>query len=191
MQGTNRFAFKEWAVVCKAIDSGQQSLILRKGGIHEGRDGFRVDHREFWLYPTQFHQQPEVLSDEARLLLPEVQLHKPASGTIAIQTYVVVEDVLELRDEAILSRLAGLHAWSLSTLESRFHYRNPMLFALVIRAYRLPEPCVLPESPHFAGCRSWVDLSQELPTGKVNAVLTTDAHEARVNTIRQVVGRWN
>ena len=52
MEPVNQIAFKEWAVVCAALASGQQSLILRKGGIHEGRDGFRVAHREFWLFPT-------------------------------------------------------------------------------------------------------------------------------------------
>lgn len=33
-------AFKEWDIVCKALEEGRQSLILRKGGIHEGREGF-------------------------------------------------------------------------------------------------------------------------------------------------------
>lgn len=187
MQETNRFAFKEWAVVCKAIDLGRQSLILRKGGIHEGRDGFRVDHREFWLFPTDFHQQPEVLSAEAGMLLTEVQQHQPAPRSLAIQNYVVVEDVLELRDESLLPRLTGLHAWSLSTLESRFHYRNPLLFALLIRAYRLPEARILPESSQYAGCRSWVDLSQELPTAHLTAVLEADEHDARMSTIRSAL----
>jgi hypothetical protein len=58
LQHENRFAFKEWAAVCTALAAGKQSLIVRKGGIHEGRDGFRVEHGEFWLYPTQFHQKP-------------------------------------------------------------------------------------------------------------------------------------
>ena len=58
MRPANEWAFKEWAVVCAALASGRQSVILRKGGIHEGRDGFRVDHREFWLFPTRFHQEP-------------------------------------------------------------------------------------------------------------------------------------
>src|ERR1700722_13719814 len=38
MQSVNRFAFKEWAVTCQALAAGRQSLLLRKGGIHE-RDG--------------------------------------------------------------------------------------------------------------------------------------------------------
>ena len=29
--------FKEWAIVCEALGRGRQSVILRKGGIAEGR----------------------------------------------------------------------------------------------------------------------------------------------------------
>ena len=31
--------FKEWAIVCEALGRGEQSIILRKGGIAEGREG--------------------------------------------------------------------------------------------------------------------------------------------------------
>ncbi|MDC0315120.1 DUF1802 family protein [bacterium] len=46
-------AFKEWDVVCEALESGRQKLILRKGGIHEGREGFSFAHEEFVLFPTR------------------------------------------------------------------------------------------------------------------------------------------
>ena len=39
--------FKEWALVCAALGSGAQTLILRKGGIAEGRAGFAFKHPEF------------------------------------------------------------------------------------------------------------------------------------------------
>jgi hypothetical protein len=29
--------FKDWAIVCEALGRGRQSIILRKGGIGEGR----------------------------------------------------------------------------------------------------------------------------------------------------------
>jgi len=32
--------FKEWSLVCDAFGRGEQSIILRKGGIAEGREGF-------------------------------------------------------------------------------------------------------------------------------------------------------
>jgi hypothetical protein len=36
---------------------GRRSVILRKGGIAEGRVGFSFRHREFFLFPTFFHEQ--------------------------------------------------------------------------------------------------------------------------------------
>ena len=49
--------FKEWTLVCDALGSGAQSIIIRKGGIAEGRAGFRFEHPEFFLFPTLFHEQ--------------------------------------------------------------------------------------------------------------------------------------
>src|SRR6266853_2059215 len=56
MESTNNIAFKEWAVVVDALGKGEQVLILRKGGIREPRGEFHVDHHEFWLFPTQYHE---------------------------------------------------------------------------------------------------------------------------------------
>ena len=39
----NRSALKEWAVVARALGSGRQTLLLRKGGIHERRGEFEVE----------------------------------------------------------------------------------------------------------------------------------------------------
>src|SRR5438477_1344443 len=43
--------FKEWSLVCDALGRGEQSVILRKGGIAEGREGFSFRYREFFLFP--------------------------------------------------------------------------------------------------------------------------------------------
>ena len=54
---TLSIAFKEWAVICRALAEGRQSLILRKGGIAEAGGQFRPEHDRFLLYPTYFHEQ--------------------------------------------------------------------------------------------------------------------------------------
>ncbi len=48
---------KEWSLVCDALGRGEQSVILRKGGIAEGRDGFSFRYNEFFLFPTFFHER--------------------------------------------------------------------------------------------------------------------------------------
>ena len=59
-------AFKEWAIVCEALGRGRQSIILRKGRIAEGRGGFSFRHREFFLFPTFCHEQPEKVREAGR-----------------------------------------------------------------------------------------------------------------------------
>src|SRR3954468_11954512 len=49
--------FKEWALVCEALGRGEQTILVRKGGIAEGREGFGFRHNEFFLFPTFFHEQ--------------------------------------------------------------------------------------------------------------------------------------
>ena len=57
-------AFKEWYAIVEAIGSGRQNILLRKGGIHEGKRGFELRSESFWLFPTFFHQQLEKLNPE-------------------------------------------------------------------------------------------------------------------------------
>ncbi len=185
MQQANRFAFKEWGVVCAALDGGRQSLILRKGGIHEGGAGFRVEHREFWLFPTEFHQQPGVLIPEAQSWIDEYQRRDTSKDEVTIQDYAVVEEVIEVRDETLLPRLHGLHIWSEQTLHDRFHYRTPGLFALLVRIHQRANPHCVPQSPHFAGCRSWVDFPADIATEGLIPVMTDEAHHARMTIIRE------
>src|SRR5437764_577573 len=54
-------ALKEWATVCRALESGRQTILLRKGGIYESAGEFEVQHREFLLFPTYVHQNLKML----------------------------------------------------------------------------------------------------------------------------------
>ena len=79
--------FKEWALICDALGRGEQSIILRKGGIAEGRAGFRFQHEEFLLLPTLFHEQVNKLK-----LPPETPLPaRPTDGEIEIRYQAKVE----------------------------------------------------------------------------------------------------
>ena len=170
MQSENQIAFKEWAVVCAVLAQGRQTLILRKGGIHEGREGFRVEHGEFWLFPTGFHQQREEIVRDAWPLLEQVDCNTKLDR-IAIRLYAVVQEAHHLKDLAIVSRLSGQHLWSPTAVEQRFYYRAPGLFALVVRVYSRATPVEISVTNHMAGCKSWVDLPSPLSTAGLRPVL--------------------
>jgi hypothetical protein len=76
--------FKEWALVCEALGSGRQSVIIRKGGVAEGRDGFAFRHREFFLFPTYFHEQLDLVR------WPDAILPEPPPNEIEIRYFARV-----------------------------------------------------------------------------------------------------
>jgi hypothetical protein len=50
-------ALKEWAIVCRDLADGRQTVLIRKGGIEKVKASFQVTHRDFWLFPTYVHQK--------------------------------------------------------------------------------------------------------------------------------------
>jgi hypothetical protein len=187
MQSTNNIAFKEWAVVCAALANGRQTIILRKGGIDEGREGFRVKHGEFWLLPTRFHQDAKALVADAEPLLRETQHHEPPPGKFRIELYAVVEEVFEVRELATLEGLASQQILSKETIEQRFHYRHPGLFVLAARIYRAANSFEIDDSSYIAGCKSWVELPQALPINDVTPVINDANFATQIAAIRRLI----
>jgi hypothetical protein len=179
METTNRIAFKEWAVICAALESRSQIAILRKGGIHEGRQGFRVAYPEFWLFPTYLHQEARGLVDEAQPLLVDVSARKPPEELVRLEYYAVVKRVFHLTDESQLKPLEGHHLWSSATVQERFIYREPGLFLLLVRVYKIPRALELANSAYFAGCRSWIELPEPLTTAGCQPVLSDEEFAGR------------
>jgi hypothetical protein len=168
-----KHAFKEWAVICEALATGRQSLILRKGGIDEpGGDGdFEVEHTRFWLFPTYVHQQPDGLQEAAWPLLQQAQAEKPPDGIVRLSHFAEVSGLYRVRDLAPVLLLAHLHVWSSTTVAKRFAYRMPQLYVLPVRVWKAAEVCELQDTANYQGCRSFVELDRELSTEGATPVL--------------------
>jgi hypothetical protein len=169
-----KHAFKEWAVVCRALAEGRQAIILRKGGIAEPTGDFQVEHSRFWLYPTYVHQQNEGIKPEAQALLQQADKEKPAPGTVRLSHFAEVPGAYHVHDLVPALLLAHLHIWSEETVRKRFAYRHPGLYVLPVRVYRVPHPFEVIETAHYAGCRSWVELEQDLSTDGAVPVLADE-----------------
>jgi hypothetical protein len=173
MQESSRTALKEWAAAEEALATGQIALLLRKGGIHEQQGGFTVQHREFWIFPTGWHQNPPDLGEHLRPLMDT--LAPPPRGTVPFRVYAVVDDVFRITSPEVLDRLDGMHPLSPAAAYYRFSYRDrPFVHALLLRAYRLPEPVPLPDTLRYEGCVSWVELDQPIPTAALTPVLSDE-----------------
>jgi hypothetical protein len=189
MEAANRFAFKEWAAVCRAVAAGRQAVLVRKGGIHERRGRFAVEHDEFWLFATRFHQSDEELSPDGRSFLAEARREQPGDGFVSLPAYAVVTDVVRVGREEQIPLLRPYHVYDDRVLGERFRYKEPGLMVLVVRAFTPGEPVVIPDSPHFGGCRSWVELPGEVSTVGLRAVVSDEAFErARGEIVAAVEG---
>lgn len=164
--------FKEWALICRELDSGRQSLILRKGGIAEGRAGFRFEHDDFLLIPTLFHEQVGKLKLPDSTPLPEIQ-----KGMHTICNRVFVEWARDLTDWQQVKRLDGFHLWREHVVRERFEYDGKQGVSLAfVRVFKLETPVSLPDEPKFGGCRSWVNLPDAAGMKNYQPVLDDQAH---------------
>jgi len=183
-----RHAFKEWAVICEALTQGRQALILRKSGIAEFGGEFRVEHGRFWLFPTYIHQQKAGIIPEAVPLLKQVEVARPAAGVVRLSHFVEVARVYHVRELDEVLNLSGFHHWSSETVRNRFAYRSPGLFVLPVRVHRAAAPVELPDTPYYAGCKSWVELERELPTDGATPVLGDAAFAGIQQSIENLLG---
>ena len=180
--------FKEWALVCEALGRGVQNIIIRKGGIAEGRAGFRFEHPEFFLFPTLFHEQVAKLKLPPGTVLPAQR----GDGQHEVGLRVRVEWTQDVADLATVQRLAPFHIWQDSEIEKRFQYESEKgkrgVSVAFVRVEKMSAPLVFPDSPKFGGCRSWIQIP-ELPAGATSSpVLDDAAHRYREAEIRAVLG---
>ena len=168
-------AFKEWEAIVEALGQGAQIILLRKGGIAEGRAGFQAKHPKFWLFPTAYHQQWEKTKPELRrYLAPSPE----APREIALHYFAEVTDALYLSSWDQVARLDDAHFWGEEILRERFGYHDRPgmeagLHLLIVRVFRINLPHRLQPSPDYEGCKSWievpVDWSQDIAAPVVRA----------------------
>jgi hypothetical protein len=175
------FAFKEWTLICDALGGGAQSIIIRKGGIAEGRDGFRFKHADFLLFPTLFHEQVAKLKLPSGTPLPQADAESPHRISYAAH----VEWTRDVTAWEKVKALAPFHLWTEAEIEKRYRQDDePGVSVALVRMQCLSEPLVFPDAPKYGGCRSWVEVP-DLPSGTISAPVLDDAiHAARAEAIR-------
>jgi len=166
-------ALKEWAVVCDAIESGNQILLFRKGGIMEFRNGFELKFKDFFLFPTFEHQARESIRPEYHAVLDRIEKNndtvttteKNSDTSTSIKNYTKVTSFVEIThfsEVPNLDRLKALedfHIWTDDYVKTRFNY-NPKkpLHLLLLRAYKLKKPIQIMNKPQWIGCKSWIQI---------------------------------
>lgn len=156
-------ALKEWSIICKALEEGKQTILLRKGGILEYKKGFEISQKLFLLYPTLEHQAAEYLQSnylqEYELLLKRNSSEIVEDKANTIRIIARIEAMQEFHDHKLLSKLEKYHIWNEKYVNMRMNYnpKKPMN-ALLLRIYKLSQPISLDVNPEWAGCKSWIDI---------------------------------
>ncbi len=162
--------FKEWAVVCEALGSGEQAILLRKGGIAEGRGGFGFRYPEFFLFPTFFHEQL------VKVRRPGAELPAAREGEVEIRHFAKLEAEKDITAWEEAARLAPLHILAESVVRERFEYKEAGLHVALVRVFRLEPSWIFPDKPAYGGCRSWVNLPERPAGMQFRPVLSDDEH---------------
>ncbi len=182
--------FKEWLGVCSLLLAGNTSLLLRKGGIHEGRDGFAFKHRQFFLFPTSFHEETHGL-----VSTPPPPPGPPATpeNGVTIHAFARALTALRVRNWSTVAQLAPFHPWAENVVRDRFNYSEKLeaecISIALVRVYRLTTPWHLPYEKKFGGCRSWVDLPQPPAAWhkSLTPVLDDNSHDQRAEKILSIL----
>jgi hypothetical protein len=175
-------AFKEWAVTVRALAEGEQLITLRKGGVHEPAKQFELEHSRFFLYPTFDHQRNDLVREshhpELRRALEEgvwADGEPPtwaltADGGISqpdrvrIRAWAEVAGAWTVTDRRAVEALSPYYVWTPDYAEKRLSWksRHP-LHVVLLRAYRIPRPVTVKVRDDFGGCRSFLEITRDLP----------------------------
>ena len=156
-------ALKEWSIICKALEDGNQTILLRKGGILEYKKGFEISQKSFMLYPTLEHQGAEYLQPKYLqtydLILGANKSEEIQSNTNTLRSIARIEAIQEFYDHEVLPELEKYHIWNEKYVNMRMNYnpKKPMN-ALLLRVYKLPQPITIDVNPEWSGCKSWINI---------------------------------
>jgi hypothetical protein len=175
-------AFKEWAVTVRALAEGEQLLTLRKGGIRETEKHFALEHERFFLYPTFDHQRYDLVREShqpelSRALEEGVWADgEPPAGALTLDGDISQPDRVRIRawaevaahftvtDRRAVEALSPYYVWTTDYAEKRLAWkRRHPLHVILLRTYRIPRPVTVKVREEYGGCRSWLELTRELP----------------------------
>jgi hypothetical protein len=185
-------ALKEWAIVCKGLEEGRQTILLRKGGIMERKHGFELRHNDFYMFPTYEHQSKDLLQQEYADRFESILHDKPLDDLNTIYLYAKVIFITETFSRRMLNGLSDFHIWNEKYIIARMDY-NPEkpLSIILLRVYRLNKALSVALSPQQAGCRSWIDFqslsSKDSQDNIGKPVLSNDIFQERQSQLMEVL----
>ncbi len=123
------------------------------------------------------------------MLKPGVNLQKLTAepDQINLTAAVQITDIIPMHSRAVMDALDAHHIWTPALIDMRFNYRpeNP-LYLLLVRAYKLPTPITIQNTPAYAGCKSWVPLEKAVNVGAAIPALIDSEYEKMRNVVSEM-----
>lgn len=178
---------KEWAVTIDAIARGEQTILLRKGGIREDGKHFKIEQEQFFLYPGHFHEGESLLKPEKRDLLNSTE-PDDFESVVDLAVFAEIEEVIEVSTENEVKALNQFHIWSDEFAEKRFNWKplHP-LNLIIVRGHVLQQPQALLVMPDYSGCKSWVEFIEDYPVGVTTPAIPERRFRAQVAAIKMAL----
>jgi hypothetical protein len=181
-------ALKEWAVVCDLLLQGEQTLLMRKGGIAEdkGPGRFRLEASRFALFPAWLHQKPAGIKPPWR---DQVSGFESEPAEVEIRGIGVATDIWQVPSRESLERIDHLLCWTSEQIDLRWNYQpSQPLYLVAVRTYRLATPKHIQNNPRYAGCKSWVHLAaaDAVDDATALAVLPDAVYRIQVERVQSV-----
>ena len=155
-----KIALKEWASVILALETGQQKILYRKGGIIEKHGEFEIEAREFYLFPTFIHQNKDRLQPQyASLIDKATAKYQPEAKSHLISLHAKIVDIARPENMDNIKALAHRSIWNEAHLVRTWEWKpEKPLYILTVEVEALAEPFVVEDRPEYGGCVSWITL---------------------------------
>lgn len=182
-------ALKEWATVLEAIGRGEQLVLIRKGGLIEPSATFELAAPSFVFYPTFEHQAVQYLREPYGRYVEEAWRRRAPDGQVRLDLVGQAVRGVTCADPAIVQRLAPFHIYNDAFLTQRLTWQpDQPLVIVIVRAFRLAEPCTVPVQPQYAGCKSWVQLDAPVPLAGAVPIMDETAFNRRLRELTPLLG---
>lgn len=176
---------KEWATVVKALEEGNQTIILRKGGILETASGFNIESKKFFLFPTYEHQEKKHIKSKFHDYLSKALGQKPEDGFNVITSIAEVLDEVDVLSDEKLKSLSEFHIWSDEYIDARKNWMPDKPIKAVFLQVTKIAPLKIPIKSEYQGCKSWIEINDNDRSGDL--ALSKTELDSQLKKFREIV----
>lgn len=192
-----KYALKEWNTTIEALGKGLITAIWRKGTINDSPgvktpyESFNVEQNQFVFFPTLTNEEPEKIKRDLWLLFDPMA--KPNKDNQAkIKYWAKIEEEISIGSLTPLLSISKELANSEEYLKNSWDlYPSHSGKIFLLRVYSLNDPILVPNSPEYAKCKSWIELKIDVPKVSSKPILSFKDFNRKARLIKALLEECN